>query len=129
MEFYMKRINKFFIIFIILISIILNSTYVYADDLGLGDLDAYKGIGSTSGTFLNKTSNILYIVQVVGTIAAVIVLMVIGIKYLAGSVEERSEYKKNMWPYLLGAFILFAGVPFIRMIYTIARSLFGVPSL
>ena len=125
----MKKINKILLIFIILISIILNFTYVYADDLGLGDLNAYKGIGSSSATFLNKTSNILYIVQVVGTIAAVIVLMVLGIKYLAGSVEEKSELKKNMWPYLLGAFILFAGVPLIRMIYTVARSLFGVPGL
>ena len=125
----MKKINKILLIFIILISIILNFTYVYADDLGLGDLNAYKGIGSSSATFLNKTSNILYIVQVVGTIAAVIVLMVLGIKYLAGSVEEKSELKKNMCPYLLGAFILFAGVPLIRMIYTVARSLFGVPGL
>lgn len=122
----MKKIKKFILIFIILISIIINFTYVYADDLGLGDLNKYRGTVYTSESFLAKTSNILYIVQIVGTIAAVIVLIVLGIKYITASVEEKAEYKKTMWPYLLGAFILFAGVPLIRMIYEIARSLFNV---
>ena len=122
----MKKIKKFILIFIILISIIINFTYVYADDLGLGDLNKYRGTVYTSESFLAKTSNILYIVQIVGTIAAVIVLIALGIKYITASVEEKAEYKKTMWPYLLGAFILFAGVPLIRMIYEIARSLFNV---
>ena len=38
----------------------------------------------------------------------VIVLIVIGIKYMVGSASERAEYKKTMLPYIIGAVIFFS---------------------
>lgn len=57
------------------------------------------------------------IVQVVGIFAAVIIIMVIGIKYMMGSAEEKAEYKKVMIPYLVGALLLFAASVFVTKIY------------
>ena len=37
---------------------------------------------------------------------SVITLVVLGIKYMVGSIEERAEYKKSMIPYLIGAFLI-----------------------
>ena len=42
--------------------------------------------------------NIVNIIQVVGIVIAVIVLLVIGIKYMMGSASEKAEYKKTMIP-------------------------------
>lgn len=53
---------------------------------------------------------ILGIIQVVGTFVAVATLMILGIKYMLGSLEERASYKKSMLPYIVGAVLLFAGV-------------------
>jgi len=38
---------------------------------------------------------------------AVGAMMVIGIKYMSGSLEEKANYKKKMVPYLVGCVILF----------------------
>ena len=64
--------------------------------------------------------NIVNIIQVVGIVIAVIVLLVIGIKYMMGSASEKAEYKKTMIPYLVGAVLVFAGTSLVKVIYSLA---------
>lgn len=78
-----------------------------ADDLNLGDLDQYKGKGEDAPQFIEKVNVIVSVLEAVGVILSVIILIVIGIKYILGSVEERADYKKTMIPYLIGAFMVF----------------------
>lgn len=122
-------------IIIILIFITINSTVfattvqshdrveVASTDLGLGDLDDYKGTSSTSETLVSKASNILGIIQVVGIVVSVVMLMAIGIKYMLGSVEEKAEYKSSLKPYIIGAFVLFTGTTVPNIIYKIMQGL------
>ena len=42
---------------------------------------------------------------------------------MLGSVEERSEYKKSMVPYLIGAVLLFSGTAIPQIIYTLSHNL------
>ena len=51
--------------------------------------------------------NIVKIVQTIGSILSVITLMIIAIKYMMGSVEEKAQYKKVMMPYVIGCFLIF----------------------
>ena len=81
------------------------------------------GSGGHSTKLENKAEIILGVIQNVGTIVSVIVLMIIGIKYMIGSVEERSEYKKNMIPYLIGAVLLFSGTAIPQLIYKLSHNL------
>ena len=85
-----------------------NEIVKVADDLGLGDLNQYKGTGEDAPLFLEKVNTIVSVIETVGVILSVIILIVIGIKYMLGSVEERADYKKTMIPYLIGAFMVFA---------------------
>ena len=78
-----------------------------ADDLNLGDLDQYKGKGEDAPQFIEKVNVIVSVLEAVGVILSFIILIVIGIKYMLGSVEERADYKKTMIPYLIGAFMIF----------------------
>lgn len=71
----------------------------------------------------NIGNNILGIIRVVGTVVAVGVLMVLGIKYMMGSAEEKAEYKKTMIPYLVGAVLLFAAVNLAGWIVDIAKTI------
>ena len=54
------------------------------------------------------SETIINAIGVIGTIVSVIALIIIGMKYLTGSVSEKAEYKKTMIPYLIGVFIFFA---------------------
>ena len=50
----------------------------------------------------------LVIAQVVGTGVAVIMLIVLAIKYLTASAADRAEIKKSAFVYVVGAVVLFA---------------------
>ncbi len=64
-------------------------------------------------------SRIIGVIMIIGTIVAVATLMVLGIKYMLGSVEERAEYKQTMKPYLIGVFLTFATCTLLTIIYNI----------
>lgn len=53
----------------------------------------------------------------IGIAISVIILMIIGIKYMLGSFEEKATYKQTLLPYLIGAVILFTGSFIPSIIY------------
>ena len=63
-------------------------------------------------------------IRVVGIIVSVIVLMIMGIKYMTGSIEEKAEYKKTMIPYLIGVFIFFGLSQFLPIIIEVVPKVF-----
>ncbi len=111
-------------IFMILLSILLVfSTICFADY----SPKTFKGKINTNaeGTSNVKTvgGKVVGIIQVVGTIVAVGMLIVIGIKYMMGSAEERAGYKKTLFPYFIGAILIFAASNISQVIYTWAIAL------
>lgn len=88
---------------------------------GLGDLDEYKGDSVGSGVLKDKVEIILGWITAVGSVLAVAILIVIGIKYLFGSIEERADYKKTLVPYVIGAAILFSGSILPQLIYDLVN--------
>lgn len=90
--------------------------------LGVSDtLSALKNPGEISGVkgVQNLGKQIVGILQVVGIVVAVVVLLVLGIKYMMGSTEEKAEYKKVMIPYLIGALLIFAATTIVNVIYNV----------
>ena len=86
-------------------------------------LNGLDGNGNVQISDLTKVgNNIVTIIQVVGIVIAVIVLLIIGIKYMMGSASEKAEYKKTMIPYIVGAVLIFAGTSLARVIYSLSTS-------
>ena len=86
-------------------------------------LNGLNGNGNVQTNDLTKVgNNIVTIIQVVGIVIAVIVLLVVGIKYMMGSASEKAEYKKTMIPYIVGAVLIFAGTSLVRVIYSLSTS-------
>ena len=66
----------------------------------------------------DKTAGIILgALRGVGTIVSVLSLVIIGIKYMVGSIEARAEYKQTMIPYLIGAILVFATVNIVDALY------------
>ena len=61
--------------------------------------------------------------KIIGIIAAVVILVVLGIKYLTGTIAEKAEYKKTMIPYVIGAFFLGAGGVIIELIFNLLTNI------
>ena len=107
----MKNIMKISIIFIILIMVFtLNFSYAR---INTGDFEADVQGGTQVVNIGNK---IIGVLQLFGSILSVIVLIVIGIKYMLGSVEEKAQYKQLMMPYIIGAVLVFGVVNILAII-------------
>lgn len=75
--------------------------------------------GNTAGasSMQGMVGKIIGFVQIIGSALAVIMLIVIGIKYMIGSAEEKADYKKTLLPYVIGAVLIFAASNIAAMIY------------
>jgi type IV secretory pathway VirB2 component (pilin) len=120
----MKLLTK--VLLLTLVIIILGSLFLAAYSLALDPTD-YKpkdttNIGST--TTLTKTgSTIVAAIQTVGTLVAIITLLVLGIRYLFATAQEKAELKGLAPKYVIGAVLLFGGVNLVAIIYNISSSL------
>lgn len=119
-----KKIIKIFIFFLInilfciFISNISNATTDF-------DVNAYKPdltkIDVNGETQLKKIGlAIVGPIKVVGSFVSVLTLIIIGIKYMLGSVEEKAQYKKILLPYFWGAIMVFGITNIVSIIYDIA---------
>ena len=91
--------------------------------MGLDDLDDYKGTNPGSEKLKSKANIIFSYLRTIGIVVSVVALIVIGIKYMMGSVEEKAEYKKTMMPYLIGAAFVFAASAIASIVYNLAIQL------
>ena len=115
----MKKSVKIITTAIMIMMIILSSTMVFAAT----DPSKYDGTGETIDTTKVDSfgQNIISVITTIGSIASVIVLVVLGIKYMMGSAEEKAEYKKTLMPYVLGAILVFAASTIASIVYSIAN--------
>ena len=68
---------------------------------------------------MKLASTILSSITIVGVVISIIMVMVLGIKYMMGSLEEKAEYKKTMIPMLIGAILLFCSSTLVSIIYSV----------
>ena len=67
-------------------------------------------------------NQIIGIITTIGIIISVLVLVILGIKYMIGSASEKAEYKKTMIPYLIGAILIFAASSIATIVMNVAGS-------
>ena len=73
---------------------------------------------------VNAAETVVVVIRAFGIIVSVVVLLIIGIKYMLGSVEEKADYKTSMKPYLIGVFIFFGLSQLISIIIDVTPTLF-----
>ena len=66
---------------------------------------------------------IISVITTIGIVVAVIVLLVLGIKYMMGSASEKAEYKKTMIPYLVGAVLIFGASAIAKAVISMSAGL------
>lgn len=75
--------------------------------------------------FKKMIGGITSVIRIIGMIVSIVALMVIGIKYMIGSVEEKAQYKQTLFPWFIGAIMLFAITLIPTLLYDSAQELFN----
>ncbi len=102
----MKKLKILFIIIMILSSFSLTlPTLSYAEDLDPQDYKpSDQGIDNDAvAKYTGPIYNVLYGVAIV---ISVITLMIIGLKFIVGSAQEKAEYKQHLIPVVVGICII-----------------------
>ena len=66
---------------------------------------------------MDKVGVVLGVIRNFSAAIAVIALMVIGVKYILGSAEEKANYKATLVPYVIGAVLAVSGTTLVSFIY------------
>lgn len=93
---------------------------------GTIDTDNFKPPELTEkdyGTAFEITGKIVEAITIIGATIAIVGVIILGIKYMMGSVEEKAEYKKTMIPYLVGCLFVFGISTIVSIIYDLASKL------
>ncbi len=114
-----KTLKVLTIIATIILTVIMGVTTVY----GLTPSDIKAVDGASNASLKTIGGKVLGVLQAVGVILAVVILTVIGIKYMMGSAEEKAEYKKTMMPYIIGAIIVFAAPTIANIVYNFGKDI------
>lgn len=95
------------------------------DDM-INDGDAFIGHSDTdvlnTQELQDGVSTLYNIFLEVGVAVAVIIGLIIGIKFMIGSVEEKAEIKKLLWPYAIGCFVVFGAFGIWKIVLEIMQS-------
>ena len=126
-----KKVVKLLVIilmFVLIINILemnITSSYVRGMSDVSESLDYWKIYApETPQSLSEKVDIIVSVVRYVGMIISVITLMVIGIKYMIGSVEERANYKRTIMPWVVGAILVFGITTIPTIIYDASKEMF-----
>lgn len=113
---------KVLVMLLIVLMVLMTTTSVFADSKKAAkDPITPGGVTATSTAadedIQNFGGKILSAVTTAGVVLSVVVLAVLGIKYMLGSAEEKAEYKKTLMPYLIGAALIFGASTIATIVY------------
>lgn len=106
---------KIIAVLLIAIALITLSTTIVRATTGFEPIEP-KPAGTAGEKVTNTAGQILTIVRIVGMAVAVIMLTILGIKYVAASPNEKADYKKGMSVYVVGAVLLFGASALLSVI-------------
>lgn len=115
----MKRIKKMLVILLLIIVLINNVV------LAVIEPNEYKPGSITmdeSSRVVNIAEKILGTVRNIGIIISVIIMSIIGLKYILCSLEEKANYKENMMPYIVGCILLASATTIPGLIYDVLNN-------
>ena len=114
-----KKTMRIITILVTILAIVMVGVTSFAAEISINTIDGKGNVDVTQiGTVGNKIATIL---RAIGTVLLVVVLMVLGIKYMMGSAEEKAEYKKTMIPYLVGAILVFGATQIAGAVLNFAK--------
>ena len=116
----MKKVIK--ILSLLIILILISANFAFAED----PTDLTKFVNVTTSVANDAGSMfkaVLNIIQVIGISVAVIMLMVLAIKYMVSSVADRAEIKKHAVVYVVGAILMFGASGIVEIIKVFSKNI------
>lgn len=116
----MKGTIKLLSILMIAVMLISSTIPVFATDYStlINSIDtAGKGTDSSTDGIKDMAGKVIKFIRNLAVIAGVLILTVLGFKYMLGSAEEKADYKKSLVPLIVGIIVVMAAAQIMTMIF------------
>lgn len=118
-----KKVIRIVAVILAVLMLVAISGTAFAGEI---NLDAFKDAQDTSGAASSVTriiGSIINIVQIVGTGVAIIMLIVLAIKYISAAPGDKADIKKHAVVYIVGAIVLFAATGILQIIKSFSTNI------
>lgn len=115
-----KRTAQIITVLTVALGILFATSMVFAADSYTIPTATSSGADGALGTI---GSMVLSVAQIVGTAVAVIMLIVLAIKYISAAPNDKAEIKKHAVVYIVGAIVLFAASALLGILKSFANNL------
>ena len=96
-----------------------------SDVTGIANSWSPKLEGDSGSAFSNKMGVIIGIVRTIGIFVSVASIMLIGVKYMFSSIEEKAVAKKELLSWVIGAIMVIGLLSVVSLIYDFVTSFTG----
>lgn len=121
-----KKMISILSIFLIAV-LVMSLVYSVNAEEAIGAMKGLKSVSdansSASGKLGPIINTIIGFIQVVGTGISVIMVTMLGIKYMLAAPADKADVKKQITPLVVGAIVLFASANIIQIIADYAAKL------
>ena len=120
------------IMLVITLFLVLNNFVLAADPGSVwGDTMANDTDYNTAayGKVKSIGNKIYSVISITATAVCVIVIIVLGLKYMMGSAEEKAEYKKTLLPYFIGAVFVLSATGIVNLLYNMFKGYTFFPDI
>ena len=97
----------------------------YADNFNFSDYENGNADISVRQPFSDAIGAILNVMRIIGTAVAIIIIIVVGMKYMIAAPTERADLKKSSIQYVVGAVILFGSTNILAALISTIGALVG----
>lgn len=116
----MKQYKVELLVILLIIAIVsILTTTVKAEIIDTNNYKPGEVTESESSKITSIAGTVLATIRNIGIISSVVIMSIIGLKYMLGSLEEKANYKENMLPYIIGCLLLAMSATIPSIIYDI----------
>jgi len=116
----MKK-TKYLVLILIMLILIIFPLNVNASQINPGDYKSNGPSATEVKDMYNFGGSVAGVIQIAGTIVSAGAMIIIGIRYVIASADEKAEYKERMYPYFIGAVLLFGASNIVKILYNIFK--------
>lgn len=117
----MRKVISVLCLFTMLMFVMTNFCYADGDPIQqlITDMEGANDM-SKKGNIGNVIDNVIGLLQMTGSGIALIVITILGIKYILASPSEKADVKKAIMPVIIGCILLFGAVNLVSAIFNFA---------
>ena len=115
----MKKITKILTMVLLIAMIVLSVSEVFATSGIISNIENSAKGNVEMGTLPQTVGKVIAYIRNASILIGVVIIIILGIKYMLGSVEEKAGYQKSFVPLVVGIIVVMAATSIASFLFSI----------